>query len=121
MAIERLGNVFYVVDDMQAAVGFYQDVLRLRLTFQDGDRWAAFDVGGTTLALAGRNAGSPAGAGATVSLRVADVEEWQQEAVARGFTLGAVKVGPHERTIEVIDPAGNRLLVYSPLPAAESA
>jgi catechol 2,3-dioxygenase-like lactoylglutathione lyase family enzyme len=115
VAIERIGNVFYVVDDMDAAVGFYRDVLGLRLAFQDGDRWAAFDVGGTTLALAAREAGSPAtGGGATVSLRVGDVEEWQREAAGRGLAQGEVQFGPHERTVEVTDPDGNRLLVYSP-------
>lgn len=111
--IERLGNVFYVVDDMDESVRFYRDLLGLTMKFQDGSRWAAFDVGGTTLALAGAEPSTTAGGGATVSLRVGDVDEWRREAVARGLPVGEVEAGPHERTVEVTDPNGNRLIVYS--------
>ena len=42
--IEKLGNVFYRVPDMDAAVTFYSQVLGLPLKFRDGNNWAAFDV-----------------------------------------------------------------------------
>src|SRR5262245_22889955 len=97
--IERLGNVFYAVDDMDAAVEFYGTKLGLQLKFRDGDRWAAFDVGGTTLALAApaEAGGAEAGGGAVVSLRVADADAWAQEAAERGIQTGPVEAGPHER------------------------
>ena len=44
--IQRIGNVFYRAPDLEAAVRFYTHVLGLSLKFRDGDRWAAFDVGG---------------------------------------------------------------------------
>jgi catechol 2,3-dioxygenase-like lactoylglutathione lyase family enzyme len=51
MGIQRIGNVFYRVPDMDAAVHFYTEVLGFGLKLRDGDRWAAFDVGGMTLAV----------------------------------------------------------------------
>jgi catechol 2,3-dioxygenase-like lactoylglutathione lyase family enzyme len=113
MSIEKIGNVAYEVSDMDAAVAFYRDTLGLTLKFQDGGRWAAFDVGGVTLALAG--ADQSAGPGATVSLKVGDVEAWSREAAARGLEVGPVRTGPHEQLVDVVDPDGNRLVVYSPL------
>jgi catechol 2,3-dioxygenase-like lactoylglutathione lyase family enzyme len=111
--IRRIGNAFYEVHDMDRAVAFYQDVLGLRLKFRDGDRWAAFDVGGTTVALAA--AGAEAAVGATLSLRVDDVDAWAREAAGRGLAAGAPEDGPHERTVTVVDPEGHRLIVYSAL------
>ena len=113
--IERIGNVFYVVDDVEESMKFYRDVIGLKLKFQDGDRWAAFDVGTTTLALARSEAQEPRSAGATVSLRASDVDEWAAEASQRGLAIGEVETGPHERTLSVTDPDGNRLVVFSPL------
>ena len=51
--IQRIGNVYFPVQDVEAAVRFYQEVLGLTLKFRDGDRWVAFDVAGATLAVAG--------------------------------------------------------------------
>jgi catechol 2,3-dioxygenase-like lactoylglutathione lyase family enzyme len=70
--IQRIGNVFYRVPDMDAAVDFYTTVLGLKLKLRDGDHWAAFDVGGSTLAVEGGAPGGPGGA--TVSLRVDDLD-----------------------------------------------
>ena len=53
MSLKRLGNVFFAVEDLDAAATFYGDVLGLPVKFRDGDRWMAFDASGTTLALAG--------------------------------------------------------------------
>jgi catechol 2,3-dioxygenase-like lactoylglutathione lyase family enzyme len=111
--IQKVGNVFYVVDDMDAAVDYYGATLGLRLKFRDGDRWAAFDAGGTTVALAAveEAGGAAPGSGGVVSFRVADVEAWVEEA---GVAAGHVEVGPHEKRVRLTDPAGNRFVVYSP-------
>jgi catechol 2,3-dioxygenase-like lactoylglutathione lyase family enzyme len=113
--IERIGNAFYRVRDMERAVAFYRDVLGLRLKFRDGDDWAAFDVGGSTLALSATDQRGTAGAGATLSLKVADVDGWAREAAGRGGALPAPESGAHERTVTVTDPDGHRLIVYSSL------
>src|SRR5690606_20845968 len=51
MGVQRLGQVIYVAADMEPSVAFYRDVLGLRLKFQEGGRWAAFDTGQATFAL----------------------------------------------------------------------
>ena len=115
--IERIGNIFYRVDDFNAAVDFYGQVLGLPLKFRDGDRWAAFDVAGVTLALEpGGEASSGGPGGATVSLRVNGLDEFIADLRARDAAVGDVKTGPHERLAELRDPSGNLLLLYEPLP-----
>jgi catechol 2,3-dioxygenase-like lactoylglutathione lyase family enzyme len=110
--IQRIGNVFYRVPDMDAAVHFYRDVLGLALKFRDGDHWAAFDVGGSTLAVEGSAAGGPGGA--TVSLRVDGLDALVSELRSRGASVSDVTTGPHERRAAVHDPAGNELVLYEP-------
>ena len=117
--IQRIGNVFYRVNDFDAAVAFYSDVVGLTLKFRDGSNWAAFDVGGITFALEPASAGKPAGSGsgATVSLRVGGgLDELVTQLRARGATVGDVKSGPHERTAELTDPSGNVIILYEPAP-----
>ncbi len=111
--IERIGNVFYRVQDMDGAVAFYRDVLGLTLKFRDGDRWAAFDVNGVTFALEGGSAGGEGGA--TVSLRVNDLDALVRQLRERGATVGEVTTGPHERRADLRDPSGNLLVLYEPL------
>ena len=115
-AIERIGNVFYRVSDMDAAVAFYEGTLGLKLKFRDGDNWAAFDVGGATLALEGANGPVPTGGGATVSLRVSGLDELVSSLGSRGASVGAIVAGGHERRAELSDPSGNKLVLYEPLP-----
>jgi len=112
MDIQRIGNVFYRVSDMDAAVRFYTDVLGFGLKLRDGDRWAAFDVGGMTLAVEG---GTPGGrGGATVSLRVDGLDTVVADLRRKGADVGDVETGPHERKAQLRDPAGNQLLLYEP-------
>jgi catechol 2,3-dioxygenase-like lactoylglutathione lyase family enzyme len=111
-AIQRIGNVFYRVPDIDVAVHFYTQVLGLALKFRDGDRWAAFDVGGATLALEGGGPGGPGGA--TVSLRVDGLDAVVADLRAKGATVSGVHTGPHEGRAEVVDPAGNQLILYEP-------
>jgi predicted enzyme related to lactoylglutathione lyase len=109
--IEKLGNVFYRVADMDAAVTFYTQVLGLPLKFRDGNNWAALDVAGVTLALEG---GSADTRGATVSLRVSGLDEVVANLRQHGANVSDPVVGGHERRAEVTDPAGNTLVLYEP-------
>lgn len=115
VSIQRLGNVFYRTNDMDAAVRFYSEVLGFPIKLRDGDRWAAFDVGGTTLAVEGGAAGGAAG-GATVSLRCDGLAEVVADLRARGAQVSDPETGPHERKAQLTDPAGNVLVLYEPLP-----
>ena len=112
MGIQRIGNVFYRTLDMDAAVHFYPEVLGFGLKLRDGDHWAAFDVGGMTLAVEG---GTPGGAGgATVSLRVEGLSAVVADLKAKGVDVGDVQSGPHERKAQLRDPAGNQMVLYEP-------
>jgi catechol 2,3-dioxygenase-like lactoylglutathione lyase family enzyme len=110
--IQRIGNVFYRAADMDAAVHFYSEILGFGLKFRDGDHWAAFDVGGMTLAIEG---GTPSGSGgATVSLRCEGLSEVVAQLRGKGANVTDVEAGPHERRATLTDPAGNTLVLYEP-------
>jgi catechol 2,3-dioxygenase-like lactoylglutathione lyase family enzyme len=111
--IERVGNIFYRTLDMDAAVRFYTEVLGFGLKLRDGNRWAAFDAGGTTLAIEGGSPGGPGGA--TVSLRVEDLAALVDQLRAKGADIGRIEEGPHERKAQLHDPSGNLLILYEPL------
>jgi catechol 2,3-dioxygenase-like lactoylglutathione lyase family enzyme len=113
MPIQRMGNVFYRTSDMDAAVTFYTGVLGFALKLRDGDRWAAFDVGGATLAVEGGAAGGDGGA--TVSLRCEDLAGVVADLRSKGASVSDVETGPHERRAELRDPAGNLLVLYEPV------
>jgi catechol 2,3-dioxygenase-like lactoylglutathione lyase family enzyme len=93
-------------------VQFYTQVLGFPLKLRDGDRWAAFDVGGMTLAVEGGPAGGTGGA--TVSLRVDGLDTVVADLKAKGAAVGDIETGPHERKAVLRDPAGNLLLLYEP-------
>ena len=50
--VQKVGMVIQPVEDMEAALGFYQRAMGLELKFRDGDRFAALAAGTTTIALA---------------------------------------------------------------------
>ena len=108
--IEKLGNVFYRVRDMDTAVTFYAQVLGLPLKFRDGDQWATFDLAGVTLALEGGASAS----GATVSLRVTGLDDVVRQLREAGATVSEPTDGAHERRAELTDPSGNTLVLYEP-------
>lgn len=110
--IQRIGNVFYHAADMDASVLFYTDVVGLTLKFRDGDNWAAFDVGGMTLALEGGAPGGPGGA--TVSLRVDGLSEVVSQLRSHGALVSDIASGAHERKATLTDPDGNSLVLYEP-------
>jgi lactoylglutathione lyase len=110
--IQRIGNVFYRAQDVDAAVHFYTDILGFALKLRDGDHWAAFDVGGMTLAVEG---GAPSGpGGATVSLRVDGLAAVVADLRSKGATVSDIQTGPHEHRAQLYDPAGNVLVLYEP-------
>lgn len=104
-------TVMIGVDDMEAAVGFYRDVMGFRLKFRDGDRWAAFDTGTITLALAARS--ESGGERTAFNIKVPDVTA----ALTRAVRGGAIVINPrcetdHEVRAAVRDPAGQLIHFY---------
>ncbi|WP_214403688.1 VOC family protein [Pseudonocardia lacus] len=108
----KIGNVLHPVADVAAAVRFYEGVFGLGRKFVDGDRYAALDAGGTTLALAGPAEDVTDGA-AAASFKVADVAASVAAIVeAGGSVVREPEQGPHEVRAVVRDPWGNVLVVY---------
>ena len=114
-AAPRIGNVLHPVGDVPAAVEFYGSVLGFATKFVDGQRYAALDAGGITLALAAPEE-DVAGV-AAASVKVSDVDATVKAIVAAGGTVvREPAAGPHEVRAVVRDPWANTLIVYGPLP-----
>ncbi len=112
---QKLGNVLIPVNDLDKAVTFYTEVLGLTLKFKDGDRFAALDAGGVTIALAAQ-AEQVAGAVTAPSYKVGDVAEAVRDLTAAGAELvSGPEAGPHEIRAVLRDPSGNVLVLYSAL------
>jgi catechol 2,3-dioxygenase-like lactoylglutathione lyase family enzyme len=111
---EKIGNVIVAVPDLDAACAFYGDTMGLKQKFRDGDRFAAYDGGGVTLALVSGEEDVTGGVTAP-SFKVADVAGAVADLEAGGATVvvGPAE-GPHEIRAVVRDPAGNPLVLYGP-------
>ncbi|MET8155241.1 VOC family protein [Sphaerisporangium sp. NPDC005289] len=113
--VQKLGNVLIPVDDLDKALTFYGEVLGLTVKFRDGDRFAALDAGGVTIALAAP-AEQVAGAVTAPSYKVGDLAGTVAELTAAGAELvSGPGAGPHESRAVLRDPSGNVLVLYSPL------
>ncbi|MEU8266893.1 VOC family protein [Sphaerisporangium sp. NPDC049002] len=112
---QKLGNVLIPVSDLDKAVTFYTEALGLTLKFRDGDRFAALDAGGVTIALAAP-AEQVAGSATAPSYKVGDVAEAVRDLTASGAELvSGPEAGPHEIRAVLRDPSGNVLVLYSSL------
>lgn len=115
MAVKKFSSAYYVVKDMDKAVGFYQDILGLNIKFRDGDRWTQFDVNGVAVALADPSEGSvPPGGGGTVVLEVDDLAETRDKLTQNGITVNdIVDMGGHGQYFTAVDPAGNIVQIFA--------
>lgn len=110
----KIGNVLHPVADVDAAVRFYAEAFGLTPKFVDGDRYAALDAGGVTLALAGPTEDVTGGVPAA-SFKVPDVTVALAAFVRGG---GAVVLEPQQGSHETLavarDPWGNTVVIYAP-------
>lgn len=115
MAVKKFSSAYYVVDNMDAAVGFYRDVLGLNVKFRDGNRWTQFDVNGVAVALADPSEGAvPPGGGATVVLEVDDLQEMREKLLRQGVPVhDIVDMGGHGKYFTAKDPAGNIVQIFA--------
>lgn len=103
-------GLLHPTDDMDASVAFFRDVLGLKETFRDGDRYCAFDYGGQTLGLVG-GAEKIVTATALV-LRVADVPAAIETLTAGGAqVLWPAEEGPHEIRAVLRAPDGGQVVL----------
>ena len=82
------------------------------MKFQDGDRFAALDGGGTTFAIAGPE--EQVVREPSVSFKVDDVVAMTHTLIAAGAQLvRGPEEGPHEIRAVLRDPAGNSFVLYA--------
>lgn len=111
--MSKLGNVLIPVDDLETAIAFYSGTLGLAVRFRDGDRFAALDGGGATVALVAAEE-RVAGEVTAPSYRVDDVARTAGELAGAGAELvREPEAGPHEIRAVLRDPSGNVFVLYS--------
>ena len=115
MAVKKFSSAYYVVKNMDEAVGFYQDVLGLTIKFRDGNRWTQFDVNGVAVALADPSEGAvPPGGGGTVVLEVDNLLETRAQLLQQGVSVNEiVDMGGHGKYFTAKDPAGNIVQIFA--------
>ncbi len=104
-------SILLPVDDMDKSVASLRDSLGLKLKFQDGTRYAAFEFGGLTLALVAegeRIVNEP-----TMVFRVGDIEAAVKAVEgAGGKVVRAIEQGPHEKRA-IVREAGGATVCFS--------
>jgi predicted enzyme related to lactoylglutathione lyase len=113
--MDRLRQIILPVGDLGAAIDHYTSTLGLSVQFRDGERWAALDLGGMSLCLAGPGE-QPAGAEVALGVKVAELDAAIVRLSRQGGTVvsGAYD-GPHERRATIRDRFGTVLALYEPL------
>jgi hypothetical protein len=99
------------VEDLGAAVLFWEAALGGPPTFVDGTRWAQFDLGGRRLALAGTDRATDR---PSVMLKAPDLAVARERLTRLGATLGPVEAGPHESRFLAQGGGPVDIVVYSP-------
>jgi predicted enzyme related to lactoylglutathione lyase len=108
-------GVTLTVEDLDRACRFCESVLGATQRFRDADRYASYDLRGTTIALATRE--EQPFADISVSIKVEDLET----VVAQVRDAGANVVveprrGGHEVSAAIAAPDGQVFLLYQPVP-----
>jgi catechol 2,3-dioxygenase-like lactoylglutathione lyase family enzyme len=103
-----MATVWYRIRDLDAARGFYRDVLGFEETFVDwDDRWATLARGEMEVALA---EGEPDAEGGVAHVDVEDVKAEADRLRAAGVEVGVVfELAGEIRLVDVFDPDGNRI------------
>jgi catechol 2,3-dioxygenase-like lactoylglutathione lyase family enzyme len=119
MTLGPLDHVYYMVQDMDRAVGFYRDTLGLRLIRRDDSFWAELDGGSIRLALHATREGAPVErGGAVAAFRVEDLDaaavglkergvELTHQGEVEGYGRFALFPDPDGNLIEIIEYASS--------------
>ena len=109
MKLGPVGNVFYFVDDLEAAVPWYSERLQREPVIRGG-ALVAFEIDGVRLTLHQRDEfNSPGPSGTAPYWTVASVDEVVAEWTANGAVAhrGPKTVFTGERLCQLLDPFGN--------------
>jgi methylmalonyl-CoA/ethylmalonyl-CoA epimerase len=87
VAPDRVGQIAIPVDDLDRAIGFYTDVLGLRLLFRAPPGLAFFDCGGVRLMLSRPEGPDASGRGGVIYYQVSDLSAAHRALVARGADI----------------------------------
>ena len=120
-----MAEVRYLVDDVDAAVLFYQDHLGFELMQQFGDAMAIIERGDLALWLAGPAASArkpmadgtrpEPGGWARIVLQVDDLDETVASMKAKGVRFrNDILSGPGGKQVLAIDPSGNLVELFEP-------
>jgi predicted enzyme related to lactoylglutathione lyase len=111
--IKRVQNAYYVVRDMDRAVGFYRDALGLKLKFQDGAKWAQFGGVNINFSLSAPEESAGADGGAVVVFEADDLPAAIAAVQRAGGTVVARRdMGAHGKTVTIRDPEGNVVQLF---------
>jgi len=112
--IKEMAFVVYPVSDLEKAKAFYRDVLELGEPTMLHDRWAEFDVGGTTLAVVtgGEAIGVTAGSAFSVAFETDDLDGTIKRLKEKGVALEEPFDSPTCRACFAKDPDGNRFALH---------
>jgi catechol 2,3-dioxygenase-like lactoylglutathione lyase family enzyme len=115
---KRVHDVFFNVDDMDAAVAFYRDKLGLPVTYQSAD-WVELDAGNLVIALRRYGSGPEGrpelgvGDGATIIFQVDDLDAARRELERQGVEfIGGLFEYDDVRLAAFQDLNGNVLQIY---------
>ena len=114
MPVEREYGVIYYVDDWDASVAFYRDVIGLKPAHVEKG-WAEFEVGESgRIALHPRDPGDAADV-TQVSLQVRDIDGTLRDMEGGGArVIQPVRREPFGAIAAVADPSGNVIGLYEP-------
>jgi len=120
--ILAIQDVYYNVADMDRAVLFYRDVLKLEVV-ERSDHWSALELGGTRIGLhwtgGAEVPGVPRDAhgartGGTLTLRTTSIRSEREHLEAHGVTVLGASDNDWGKVLVFEDPDGNVLKLMEP-------
>ncbi|HZU99846.1 MAG TPA: VOC family protein [Planctomycetota bacterium] len=116
-------DVYYNVEDMDRAVRFYRDVLEFKV-HDTNEWWSSLEIGGLRVGLHGMGGQKVphvsrddhgAHAGATLTLRVADIDQAHAALASKGVNfLGPIQRDEWGSVVAFEDTEGNVLKLMQP-------
>ena len=111
--LSEIHQIAVTVSNVEAALGFYRDILGLTFLFSAGPDLAFLDAAGIRIMLSTPQGSGAVGANSTLYFKVSDIESTHSALVARGATNErtpqlAAKMPDHDLWIGFLrDPDGN--------------